>query len=176
MFIDGGGILCINQYMRHECWSKKGLHVLAAQKVCFLVLGLAALIYTPHGTLYCFCNDAMCWKCSERNVLTLSVVSALLNIHLGFMFYFIVGLKALYLAVNIPISALIWHQFKTVSSKMLMKRYTIILNVKGKYNNTSIAMELNYYYYHHHHHHRISHFSALTGKYSPILGCINEQD
>jgi hypothetical protein len=36
-----------------------------------------------------------------------------------------------------------------------------------------------YYYYHHHHHHhhnRISHFSSLTGKYSPILGCNNEQD
>jgi len=33
-----------------------------------------------------------------------------------------------------------------------------------------------YYYYYHHHHHRISHFSALTGKYSPILGCCNQQD
>ena len=34
-----------------------------------------------------------------------------------------------------------------------------------------------YYYYHHHHHrHRISHFSALAGKYSPILGCSNQQD
>jgi len=27
-----------------------------------------------------------------------------------------------------------------------------------------------YYYY------RISHFSALAGKYSPILGCSNQQD
>ena len=33
-----------------------------------------------------------------------------------------------------------------------------------------------YYYYHHHHHHRISHFSALAGKYSPILGCSNQND
>ena len=33
-----------------------------------------------------------------------------------------------------------------------------------------------YYYHHHHHHHRISHFSALAGKYSPILGCGNQQD
>jgi len=33
-----------------------------------------------------------------------------------------------------------------------------------------------YYYYHHHHHHRISYFSALAGKYSPILGCSNQQD
>jgi hypothetical protein len=31
-------------------------------------------------------------------------------------------------------------------------------------------------YYHHHHHHRISHFSSLAGKYSPILGCSNQQD
>ena len=57
------------------------------------------------------------------------------------MFYFIVGLKMLYLAVNIPISALIRRHFKMVSSNKLMKRYTIILNVKGKYNNTSRAME-----------------------------------
>ena len=33
-----------------------------------------------------------------------------------------------------------------------------------------------YYHQHHHHHHRISHFSALAGKYSPILGCSNQQD
>jgi hypothetical protein len=43
----------------------------------------------------------------------------------------------------------------------------------------------NYHYYyccyhhhhhHHHHHHRISHFSTLAGKYSPILGFSNQQD
>ena len=34
---------------------------------------------------------------------------------------------------------------------------------------------INYYYYYHPHH-RISHFSALAGKYSPILGCSNQQD
>ena len=33
-----------------------------------------------------------------------------------------------------------------------------------------------YYYYYYHHHHRIFHFSALAGKYSPILGCSNQQD
>ena len=33
-----------------------------------------------------------------------------------------------------------------------------------------------YYYYQHHHHHRISHVSDLAGKYSPILGCSNQQD
>ena len=36
-----------------------------------------------------------------------------------------------------------------------------------------------YYYYHHHHHrhrHRISHFSPLAVKHSPILGCSNQQD
>ena len=33
-----------------------------------------------------------------------------------------------------------------------------------------------YYYYHHYHHHRISHFSALAGKYSPILLFSNQQD
>jgi hypothetical protein len=33
-----------------------------------------------------------------------------------------------------------------------------------------------YYYYYYHHHHRISHFSALAGKYSPILGFSNQQD
>ena len=34
-------------------------------------------------------------------------------------------------------------------------------------------LTLNLLYYYHHHHHRISHFSALAGKYSPILGCGN---
>jgi hypothetical protein len=33
-----------------------------------------------------------------------------------------------------------------------------------------------YYYYYYHYHHRISHFSALAGKHSPILGCSNQQD
>ena len=33
-----------------------------------------------------------------------------------------------------------------------------------------------YYYYYHLHHHRISHFSALVGKYSHILGFSNQQD
>jgi len=32
------------------------------------------------------------------------------------------------------------------------------------------------YYYYYYHHHRISHFSALAGKYSHILGCSNQQD
>ena len=30
--------------------------------------------------------------------------------------------------------------------------------------------------YRRHHYQRISHFSALAGKYSPILGCGNQQD
>jgi hypothetical protein len=29
-----------------------------------------------------------------------------------------------------------------------------------------------YYYYHHHHHHQISHFSAIAGKHSPVLGYV----
>ena len=46
------------------------------------------------------------------------------------------------------------------------------------YDNCSLFMEWiqhkRTYYYYHHHHHRISHFSALGGKYSPILECSNE--
>jgi len=33
-----------------------------------------------------------------------------------------------------------------------------------------------YYYYYHHHHLLVFHLSALVGKYSPILGCSNQQD
>jgi hypothetical protein len=33
------------------------------------------------------------------------------------------------------------------------------------------SLEVNYYYYY-----RISHFSALAGKYSPTLGFSNQQD
>jgi len=47
----------------------------------------------------------------------------------------------------------------------------------------TFTLALYYYYYHHHHYHhhhhhyhRISHFSVLAGKYSPILGCGNQQD
>jgi len=43
----------------------------------------------------------------------------------------------------------------------------------------SAITHLSYYYYYYHHHHRrrrISHFSAFAGKYSPILGCSNQQD
>ena len=44
---------------------------------------------------------------------------------------------------------------------------------KIKFQNSQLFYY--YYYYHHHHHHRVSHFSALAGKYSPILGCSNQQ-
>jgi hypothetical protein len=40
----------------------------------------------------------------------------------------------------------------------------------------TIVLSENSYYGRHHHHHQISHFSALAGKYSPILGCSNQQD
>jgi len=43
-------------------------------------------------------------------------------------------------------------------------------------DNTKINNNNYYYYYYHHHHHGISRFSALAGKYSPILGCSNQQD
>ena len=33
-----------------------------------------------------------------------------------------------------------------------------------------------YYYYYYYYHHLISQFSALAGKFSPILGCGNQQD
>ena len=33
-----------------------------------------------------------------------------------------------------------------------------------------------YYYYYYYYYYRISHFSALAGKYSPIMGCGNQQD
>jgi len=46
-----------------------------------------------------------------------------------------------------------------------------------------VITDLSCYSYHHHHHRRrrrrcrrISRFSALVGKYSPILGCSNQQD
>ena len=50
--------------------------------------------------------------------------------------------------------------------------------VKCSWGHTVIYYYYYYYYYHyyHHHHHRISHFSALAGKYSLILGCNNQQD
>jgi len=34
----------------------------------------------------------------------------------------------------------------------------------------------DYYYYYYYYYHLISHFSAFAGKYSPILGCCNQQD
>ena len=34
----------------------------------------------------------------------------------------------------------------------------------------------DYYYDYYHYHHLIFHFSALAGKYSPILGCSNQHD
>jgi imidazoleglycerol phosphate dehydratase HisB len=59
-------------------------------------------------------------------------------------------------------------------------------NVKSQAEQTSeyfynkiflhAAINVSSAYYHHHHHHRVSHFSALAGKYSPILGCSNQQD
>ena len=48
--------------------------------------------------------------------------------------------------------------------------------VKIKRNKIIWGLYYYYYYHHHHHYHRISHFSALAGKYSHILGCSNQQD
>ena len=41
---------------------------------------------------------------------------------------------------------------------------------------SSSSSSYYYYYYYYYYYFRISHFSALAGKYSPILGCSNQQD
>jgi hypothetical protein len=43
-------------------------------------------------------------------------------------------------------------------------------DVAGVKNRGTLSTHYYYYYY------RISHFSALAGKYSPILGLSNQQD
>jgi hypothetical protein len=52
----------------------------------------------------------------------------------------------------------------------------IITAVDSRIVIVSIVVIYYYYSHHHHHHHRVSHFSALAGKYSPILGFSNQQD
>jgi len=42
--------------------------------------------------------------------------------------------------------------------------------------HSSFFSLLAIYYYFYYYYYRISHFSALAGKYSPILGCSNQQD
>ena len=61
--------------------------------------------------------------------------------------------------------------------------HVMLLSKIKFYNFRSVLYYYYYYYYyyyhhhhHHHHHHRNSLFSALAGKYSPVLGCGNQQD
>jgi hypothetical protein len=44
------------------------------------------------------------------------------------------------------------------------------------YNTSTSDDDDDDYYYYYHHRNRIPHFSALAGKYSPILGFSNQQD
>jgi len=37
--------------------------------------------------------------------------------------------------------------------------------------SVTVVADYHHHHHHHHHHHWISRFSALAGKYSPILGC-----
>ena len=67
---------------------------------------------------------------------------------------------------------------KTMKMSLLSTSENIILShqVTHKIQPLLRLVELVYYYYHHHNHHLVSHFSALAGKYSPVLGCSNQQD
>ena len=53
-----------------------------------------------------------------------------------------------------------------------MERQVLVKLPNTKFHENTSASYYYYYYYYH----RISHFSALVGKYSPILGCSNQQD
>jgi len=41
---------------------------------------------------------------------------------------------------------------------------------------TALAIHIYYYYYYYYYYFRISHLSALAGKYSPIQGFSKQQD
>ena len=41
---------------------------------------------------------------------------------------------------------------------------------------SNFIVKVQYYYYYYYYYYRISHLSALAGKYSPILGFSNQQD
>jgi len=64
----------------------------------------------------------------------------------------------------------------SVDNKSGLASTIYIIHLQFNYSNNYYYYYYYYYYYHHHHHHRISHFSALAGKYSPILGRSNQQD
>jgi len=52
--------------------------------------------------------------------------------------------------------------------------YTVFRLEYGYFSSSSSSFSSYYYYYYYYH--RISHLSPLAGKYSPILGCSNQQD
>jgi len=49
-------------------------------------------------------------------------------------------------------------------------------DVAGVKNSWNFIYTLYYYYYYYYYYYRTSHFSALAGKYSPILGFSNQRD
>ena len=82
------------------------------------------------------------------------------------------------------------RQRRNVTTNFVRIR-NILLNLKRTNSLTIVIGELiplfpfllhlrhlhhNRYYYYYYYYYRISHFSALAGKYSPILGCNNQQD
>ena len=90
------------------------------------------------------------------------------------------------------ISSLIYVLFLVTKSVTEITQFDCVDTITGNVSKGSAFMFLSlfstimyvcmyvcmyyYYYYYYHYHHRISHFSALAGKYSPILGCSNQQD
>jgi len=69
-------------------------------------------------------------------------------------------------------NAELWTKLKKTTWKAFQK----LLNEAPHMSISARLVTDYYYYYHHHRHHRISHFSALVGKYSPILGRSNQHD
>ena len=57
-----------------------------------------------------------------------------------------------------------------------MLSYSILLSARNEMPYDLTCSHYQYYYYYYYYYYRICHFSALAGKYSPTLGCSNQQD
>ena len=86
-------------------------------------------------------------------------VATSIKMHVHCLFWRII-MSGLLLRIILPVRTCWFHNMITLPS---------VSTDFGKVHNSD-------YYYYYYHHHQISHFSALAGKYSPVLGCSNQQD
>jgi len=140
-----------------------------------------------------FCNESIKYlpgtasKCFLKLLVTIPVAPIITDIivHFRFHIHCISTHKLLYFKFfSSSFCTTFLSASIATSISVLVFSFLFLIIISGLFAVTSLSVYTAWFYYycccrHYYYycyHHQISHFSALAGKYSPILGCSNQQD